>query len=42
MNDPLEQAKAYQNIAIAYRALGDTTQAAEFFQQAAQLRHKAK
>ena len=42
INDPLERAKAYQNIGIAYRALGDTTQAVEFFHLAAQLRQRAK
>jgi hypothetical protein len=38
MTDPLEQAKAYQNMGMAYRAVGDTTEAAECFRKAARLR----
>lgn len=42
MTDPLEQAKAYQNMGMAYRAIGDTNQAAECLRRAGQLRQAAK
>lgn len=42
INDPLEQAKAYQNMGLAYRAVGDSTEAAECLHTAAQLRQSAK
>ena len=38
MSDPLERAKAYQNMGIAYRNLGDTTKAAECFRKSEKLR----
>ncbi len=38
MGDPLEQAKAYQNMAIAYRDLGDNSQSLECLRQARRLR----
>ncbi len=38
--DPLEQAKAYQNLAVAYRDLGDTANAAECLRRAARLRKR--
>jgi protein O-mannosyl-transferase len=38
MDDPLERAKAYQNMAIAYRSLGDSTHADESARKAAKLR----
>ena len=40
MDDPLEQAKAYQNMAVAYRDLGDQLKAGECFNKAAALRRK--
>jgi hypothetical protein len=42
MSDPLEQAKAYQNMAVAYRTLGDSTKSAECFRKSVQLRQNAK
>jgi tetratricopeptide (TPR) repeat protein len=42
LTDPLEQAKAFQNMGIAYRSLGDATKAAECFRKAIQLRQNAK
>ena len=38
--DPLEQAKAYQNLAVAYRDMGDTTNSVECLRRAARLRKK--
>jgi protein O-mannosyl-transferase len=38
MSDPLERAKAYQNMGIAYRALGDNDRADECSRKAAKLR----
>ncbi len=42
MSDPLERAKAYQNMAIAYRALGDTVHADDCLRKAAKLRSIAE
>ena len=42
MTDPLEQAKAYQNMGMAFRAVGDAAEAAECFRKSAQLRQSAK
>lgn len=42
MDDPLERAKAYQNMAIAYRALGDGVHADECQNKAAKLRSAAQ
>ncbi len=40
MDDPLEQAKAYQNMGLAYRDLGDQQKAGECFNKAEMLRRK--
>ncbi len=40
MDDPFEQAKAYQNLAVAYRDLGDISQSVECLRRAAWLRGK--
>ena len=40
MDDPLEQAKAYQNLAVAYRDLGDIPQSVECLRRAARLRRQ--
>lgn len=42
MDDPLEQAKALQNLAVAYRDLGDHQQAVDCLRRAAELRKAAK
>jgi tetratricopeptide (TPR) repeat protein len=41
MDDPLEQAKLYQNMALAYRELGNQEQFAECMQKSAALRRAA-
>jgi hypothetical protein len=41
MDDPLEQAKVYQNMAVAYRDLGDHAQFAECARMMVKLRHSA-
>jgi protein O-mannosyl-transferase len=40
MDDPLEKAKAYQNMGVAYRDLGDQQEAGECFNKAAALRRQ--
>ena len=42
MDDPLEQAKALQNLAVAYRDLGDHQQAVDCLRKSAELRKVAK
>ena len=42
IGDPLERAKALQNLAVAYRDLGDYQQSVDCLRQAAQLRKAAK
>jgi len=42
LTDPLEQAKAYQNMALAYRAMGDSAKATECFRRAEKLREIAR
>jgi protein O-mannosyl-transferase len=39
MDDPLEQAKAYQNLAVAYRDIGNIPQSVECLRRAVQLRN---
>jgi tetratricopeptide (TPR) repeat protein len=41
MDDPLEQAKLYQNMAVAYRDLGDQVQFAKYIRMSAALRQSA-
>ena len=41
MDDPLEQAKAYQNMAVAYRDLGDQQQFRQYIQIAMEKRREA-
>jgi hypothetical protein len=42
LTDPLERAKAYQNMALAYRAMGDSAKATECFRRAEKLREIAR
>jgi len=42
MDDPLEQSKAYQNMAVAYRDLGNIPQSVECLRTAARLRRAAQ
>jgi hypothetical protein len=41
MDDPLEQAKGYQNMGVAYRDMGDHDQAMECFRKSVELREAA-
>jgi protein O-mannosyl-transferase len=41
MPEPLEQSKAYQNMGLAYRSMGEAGEAAECFRKAAKLRDSA-
>ncbi|MGC2109375.1 MAG: hypothetical protein WA655_07645 [Candidatus Korobacteraceae bacterium] len=42
MDDPLEQAKIYQNMAVAYRDLGDREKFQEYIQTSIKLRRESK
>jgi tetratricopeptide (TPR) repeat protein len=41
MDDPLEQAKGYQNMGVAYRDMGDHDRAMECFRKSVELREAA-